>query len=133
MMVGVAAHAVSAARIAIRILRENIFSGERSEPERMRAAEWHLMARRVPRHSFAWNIPAGCDFPVETEHPTAREDEMAERAAQLLREGIITGFIGATAIAVWFLIVDTISGHPFLHPDLSRQGRRQHPRQEHDG
>jgi hypothetical protein len=43
---------------------------------------------------------------------------MAERPHNFLREGIITGFIGATAIAIWFLIVDTISGRPFYTPIL---------------
>jgi putative oxidoreductase len=34
----------------------------------------------------------------------------------LLHDGIIAGLIGASAIAVWFLIVDTIAGHPFFTP-----------------
>ena len=40
---------------------------------------------------------------------------MAERHHNYLREGAITGFIGATAIAVWFLIVDMVRP-PALHP-----------------
>ena len=47
---------------------------------------------------------------------------MAERPHNFLREGIITGFIGATAIAVWFLIVDTIAGHPFATPIFLGKG-----------
>ena len=47
---------------------------------------------------------------------------MAERPHNFLREGIITGFIGATAIAVWFLIVDTIAGHPFYTPIFLGKG-----------
>jgi hypothetical protein len=39
-----------------------------------------------------------------------------ERHHNFLREGIITGFIGATAIALWFLVVDTVAGHPFYTP-----------------
>src|SRR6266550_8268694 len=38
------------------------------------------------------------------------------------REGILAGFLGATAIAVWFAIVDVISGHPFFTPDLLGRG-----------
>jgi hypothetical protein len=38
------------------------------------------------------------------------------------REGILAGFLGATAIAVWFLIVDVISGHPLYTPDLLGRG-----------
>ncbi|MFL5488997.1 MAG: hypothetical protein ACJ8AJ_10990 [Gemmatimonadaceae bacterium] len=47
---------------------------------------------------------------------------MAERPHNFLREGVITGFIGATAIAVWFLIVDTIQGRPFYTPIFLGKG-----------
>jgi hypothetical protein len=47
---------------------------------------------------------------------------MAERPHNFLREGIVTGFIGATAIAIWFLIVDTIAGHPFATPIFLGKG-----------
>ena len=40
---------------------------------------------------------------------------MAERQS-LVREGVISGMIGATSVAVWFLILDTIAGHPFHTP-----------------
>jgi hypothetical protein len=33
-----------------------------------------------------------------------------------LREGVIAGALGATAVALWFLIVDTIAGRPFQTP-----------------
>ena len=36
----------------------------------------------------------------------------------LLVEGVTTGVIGATAVAVWFLVVDTIAGRPFYTPEL---------------
>ena len=35
-----------------------------------------------------------------------------------LREGLIAGLIGATSIAIWFLIVDTIEGRPFYTPTV---------------
>ncbi|HEU4585424.1 MAG TPA: hypothetical protein VFR95_06720 [Gemmatimonadaceae bacterium] len=35
----------------------------------------------------------------------------------IARDGITAGVIGATAVAVWFLIIDTIAGHP-LHTPL---------------
>jgi hypothetical protein len=47
---------------------------------------------------------------------------MAERQHNFLREGVITGFIGATAIALWFLIVDTIGGRPLYTPDFLGAG-----------
>lgn len=40
----------------------------------------------------------------------------------VVREGILTGMIGATAIAVWFLVVDTLSGSPFYTPQLLGRG-----------
>ena len=33
-----------------------------------------------------------------------------------VREGIIAGFIGATGVAVWLLIVDVVSGRPLYTP-----------------
>ena len=47
---------------------------------------------------------------------------MAERKHNFLREGVITGFIGATAIAVWFLIVDIVTGRPFYTPIFLGKG-----------
>ena len=47
---------------------------------------------------------------------------MAERQHNFLREGALTGFIGATAIAVWFLIVDTVTGRPFYTPEFLGRG-----------
>jgi len=38
------------------------------------------------------------------------------------REGIIAGFLGATSIAVWFLIVDIVSGRALYTPDLLGRG-----------
>jgi len=36
----------------------------------------------------------------------------------ILRQGLITGFIGATAVAIWFLIVDSIAGRPLYTPHI---------------
>jgi hypothetical protein len=35
-----------------------------------------------------------------------------------LREGFIAGLIGATSVAVWFLIVDLIAGRPLFTPSV---------------
>lgn len=35
-----------------------------------------------------------------------------------LREGIIAGAIGATAVAIWFLILDAVGGHPLYTPGM---------------
>ena len=33
-----------------------------------------------------------------------------------IREGVIAGVLGATGVAIWFLVVDTIAGQPFFTP-----------------
>lgn len=38
------------------------------------------------------------------------------RRFSTVKEGVITGVIGATAVAVWFLVVDVVSGQPFNTP-----------------
>ncbi|HZW50520.1 MAG TPA: DoxX family protein, partial [Rudaea sp.] len=40
-----------------------------------------------------------------------------ERPHAVLRGGVMSGVIGATAVAVWFFIVDLIAGHPLFTPD----------------
>ena len=37
---------------------------------------------------------------------------------RILREGFLAGCIGAAVVAIWFLIVDTISGQPFFTPAM---------------
>jgi hypothetical protein len=37
---------------------------------------------------------------------------------RIIREGFVAGLIGAAAVALWFLVVDTISGRPFLTPAM---------------
>ena len=39
-----------------------------------------------------------------------------EDGHRTLREGVIAGVLGAAAVAVWFLIIDTVSGRPFNTP-----------------
>ena len=38
--------------------------------------------------------------------------------SQLLREGLVAGILGATTIAVWFLIIDTMRGQPLYTPSV---------------
>ena len=40
----------------------------------------------------------------------------------LLREGVVAGLIGALVIAVWFGIIDVVTGHPFFTPATLGQG-----------
>jgi len=37
---------------------------------------------------------------------------------RLLREGLVTGLVGATAVAVWFLVIDLVAGQPFYTPAM---------------
>ena len=46
---------------------------------------------------------------------------MAERHNSV-REGVLAGIIGATAIAVWFAVIDVVSGTPFHTPDILGAG-----------
>jgi hypothetical protein len=39
-----------------------------------------------------------------------------------VREGVVAGFIGATAIAVWFAVIDIVSGMPFHTPNILGAG-----------
>jgi peptidoglycan/LPS O-acetylase OafA/YrhL len=41
-----------------------------------------------------------------------------QRLDKTTREGIITGLLGATSIAIWFLIVDVVEGRPFYTPQV---------------
>lgn len=40
---------------------------------------------------------------------------------RILREGFVAGLIGAAAVALWFLIVDTVNGQAFFTPAMLGQ------------
>jgi hypothetical protein len=46
---------------------------------------------------------------------------MAERSHSIPAEGTDVGIIGGLAVALWFLILDTIAGRPLLTPSLLGQ------------
>jgi hypothetical protein len=46
---------------------------------------------------------------------------MAERSHSIPAEGTDVGIIGGLAVAVWFLVLDTIAGRPLLTPSLLGQ------------
>ena len=46
---------------------------------------------------------------------------MAERSHSIGTEGLDVGIIGGLAVAVWFLILDVIRGHPLQTPSLLGQ------------
>ena len=40
----------------------------------------------------------------------------------IVREGVIAGVLGATAVAVWFFVVDLIGGRPLFTPNTLGEG-----------
>jgi hypothetical protein len=43
---------------------------------------------------------------------------MPDKGHNVVREGMYAGVIGATLVAIWFLIVDTVAGRPFFTPGV---------------
>jgi hypothetical protein len=140
-IVGAPPQIVSATRMAIRILRENINSFLNFDYlERPHRLEWRERCHRsasenispddaAVRLEYTWWLRI---FPRSERLQPDHRIHMAEleahhlqalpRQHNFLREGVITGFIGATAIALWFLTVDTIAGHPFYTPIFLGKG-----------
>ena len=42
----------------------------------------------------------------------------AARASEILLDGLFTGMIGAIAVALWFLVLDSVAGRPLFTPAL---------------
>ena len=40
----------------------------------------------------------------------------------VVRDGIVAGVIGATVVALWFLVVDVVAGRPFYTPEILGRG-----------
>jgi hypothetical protein len=41
-----------------------------------------------------------------------------ERGSRVLEDGILAGIVGATVVAIWFLLLDLAHGQPFYTPSL---------------
>jgi len=52
------------------------------------------------------------------EASTLRAESTVPRRARLTAEGVTAGVLGGATIAVWFLILDSIHGHPLYTPTL---------------
>src|SRR6266850_7004926 len=46
---------------------------------------------------------------------------MVRSSHPLLSEATDAGFLGASAVALWFLVLDTVRGHPLLTPSVLGQ------------
>lgn len=51
-------------------------------------------------------------------------DPVTAPARSVLPQGIIAGFIGATTVAIWFLVIDALRGRAFLVPAALGHGLR---------
>jgi hypothetical protein len=49
---------------------------------------------------------------------SAAPESGAARTSSLYEEGIVASLLGASTIAVWFLILDTIQGRPLYTPTV---------------
>lgn len=47
---------------------------------------------------------------------------MQRQSHSIVREGMLAGVIGATAVAVWFFFVDVIAGRPLFTPTVLGEG-----------
>ena len=56
----------------------------------------------------------GRETAVASHRPTARESELSS----VYGEGIVAGLLGAATVALWFLVIDTINGHPLYTPTV---------------
>lgn len=50
--------------------------------------------------------------------PNATAEPPAVARGDVLLDGLLTGMIGAIAVALWFLILDLVDGHPLFTPAL---------------
>jgi hypothetical protein len=57
-------------------------------------------------------IPTPAPVAVEPASPPLLD------ASRLYREGMVAGILGAATVAVWFLLVDVVSGRPLWTPSL---------------
>jgi hypothetical protein len=47
---------------------------------------------------------------------------MSTQTHSVVREGVVAGFLGATAVAVWFFVVDLVGGRPLFTPGTLGEG-----------
>jgi hypothetical protein len=72
-----------------------------------------------PRHVLAANLLGGMVMMAYLHHAMRSETRLGLgvlREHPLLVRGLITGLIGAAAVALWFLVLDIAQGRPFYTP-----------------
>jgi hypothetical protein len=50
--------------------------------------------------------------------PVERGSAHVDRVESVYQEGLVAGLLGAAAIAVWFLVLDSVAGRPFRTPTI---------------
>ena len=55
---------------------------------------------------------------MDTVHPAGSHPGTRSLASQILEDGFFCGMLGAGIVALWYLILDTLGGHPFYTPSL---------------
>lgn len=70
-------------------------------------------------HVLAANVAGGLAMMAYLHWVTASDSPLGAgmlRGRPLLAQGVITGLIGAGAVALWFLVLDVMTGRPFYTP-----------------
>lgn len=70
-------------------------------------------------HVLAANVVGGLAMMAYLHWVTASDSPLGAgmlRGHPLLAQGVITGLIGAGAVALWFLVIDVMTGQPFYTP-----------------
>src|SRR2546426_9826893 len=49
---------------------------------------------------------------------TEESSQASRDVTKLYQEGLIAGLVGATTVAIWFLIIDSIQGRPLYTPTV---------------
>src|SRR5262249_60903110 len=75
------------------------------------AAAFNTQGCKAPRKEGAMTTPL-----IET--MTASPQARASAVLKLYQEGIIAGTCGAATIALWFLLLDILAGHPLSTPNM---------------
>jgi hypothetical protein len=56
--------------------------------------------------------------PTDLSAPRSASPEPRGRLSRIVEDGVLAGIIGAAAVAFWFLVLDSVRGHPFFTPSL---------------
>jgi hypothetical protein len=75
----------------------------------------------MPQESMPSHNDAGSTAVHRETRPNGRT-VMPKTSHNILREGAVAGVIGATAVAVWFFVVDLIGGRPLFTPNTLGTG-----------